>query len=104
MYDILKYIHNNIKKPLFAGDIAKKFGYNEKYLSHTLHDLTGIHFRQLLSFYRINHAKKMLESGVPTTISAIASESGFSALNTFNRVFKESVGSTPAEYRQNFSK
>ena len=75
-------------------------GYNEKYLSHSLHDLTGIHFRQLLNFYRIDRAKKLLTESPSANIGAIAMECGFGALNTFNREFKRIVGMTPREYRR----
>ena len=40
--------------------IAKKFGYNEKYLSHTLYTLTGVHFTKLVGMYRIEHAKNLI--------------------------------------------
>ena len=85
---------------LSLQQLAKHFGYNEKYLSHTLHELTGIHFCKLLAYYRVNTAKEQLLAHRKKSISAIAFDSGFSALNTFHRSFRELTGVSPAEYRK----
>lgn len=100
---VITYISEHYTEDITLHKVAKMFGYNEKYLSHTLHELTGINFRQFLSFYRINHAKKLLEDRSNINITAIASESGFSAINTFHRAFKELLGMTPSEYKQKFA-
>lgn len=97
---VVSYISEHYTENISLEQIAKLFGYNEKYLSHALHTLTGIHFRQLLAFYRINHAKGLLRNAKNTDISAIAMDSGFSAFNTFHRAFKEVTGMTPSEYRK----
>ena len=81
--------------------IADKFGYNEKYLSHSLHSLTGMHFRHLLAHYRVERAKVLLCEKEDMPISQVALQCGFSALNTFNRVFKATTGLTPSQYRRN---
>ncbi len=97
---VISYIAEHYTEDISLAQIAKGFGYNEKYLSHTLHELTGIQFRQLLAFYRIGHAKKLLATAKNRDISDIAIDSGFSALNTFHRTFKEFTGMTPSEYRK----
>lgn len=100
---VISYIAEHYKEDMSLKQIAKLFGYNEKYLSHTLHELTGIQFRQLLAFYRINNAKKLLTDGTGQVITSIATDSGFSAFNTFHRTFKEITGMTPSEYRKKYS-
>ncbi len=97
---VISYLARHYTENVGLAQVAKEFGYNIKYLSHMLHTLTGIHFRQLLNFYRIDHAKGVLTSGKEKSISAIAAECGFGALNTFNREFKRIVGMTPGEYRR----
>jgi len=96
---VTSYISSHFKENISLKSIAKKLGYNEKYLSHSLYSLTGAHFSKLLSVYRIEHAKKLLIANKASTISEIAFGSGFSALNTFNRVFKDFTGMTPSAYR-----
>ena len=99
---VVSYLSEHYVENITLSQIAKKFGYNEKYLSHTLHNLTGIHFRQLLTFYRLDHAKKLLKSRKDVNITTIAAESGFYSINTFNRAFKEMTGKSPSEYRNNY--
>ena len=53
--------------------------------------------------YRIEYAKKLITGNPSYSISKTALESGFSAINTFNRSFKELTGMTPSEYRDNSS-
>ena len=101
---VISYLSSHYTESITLSGVAKLFGYNEKYLSHALHDLTGIHFTQLLAFYRINRAKELLESQSADTITAIAEKSGFSSINTFNRSFKERTGLTPSEYKKRFKK
>lgn len=96
---VFSYLVDNFSENISLSQLAKVLGYNEKYLSHTLHDLTGIHFRKLLNSYRIDYAKKLLSGSHDMTISAIATTCGFNSLNTFNREFKRLVGITPSEYR-----
>lgn len=64
----------------------------------------GLGFRNFASFtnrYRLVHAKTALAdpSRGRETISAIAFESGFASLQTFNRVFRQTEGVTPTAYR-----
>ena len=101
---VISYISSHYTENITLGHVARRFGYNEKYLSHTLHELTGIQFKRFLTFYRVGHAKKLLERKNGDTITTIAEASGFFSMNTFNRSFKESTGMTPSEYRRKFAK
>ncbi|MBQ7011678.1 MAG: helix-turn-helix transcriptional regulator [Clostridia bacterium] len=98
-YSAINYIAENFRNDFTLTDMAKDLGYHEKYLSSTLHSLTKMNFRSFLSTYRINHAKSLLKSS-GETIAQIAMESGFSSLNTFNRVFKSITGKTPSDYKR----
>ncbi len=100
---VISYVSEHYTHNITLKSLAQQFGYNEKYLSSSLHSLTGINFRKLLSSYRISHAKRLLEGG-EESISDIAYASGFSAVNTFNRIFKQTEGVTPLEYRARMRK
>lgn len=93
------YIGANYREDVKLTDMARTLGYHEKYLSSKLHALTGMNFRTFLATYRINEAKRLL-TATAEKIDRIALECGFGSLNTFNRVFRESVGMTPREYRR----
>ena len=97
---VFSFLADRFTENISLSQLAKEFGYNEKYLSHILHELTGMHFRRLLNIYRINHSRMLLTSCKDMSISEIASACGFNALNTFNREFKAVVGMIPSEYRR----
>ena len=94
----INYISSNFRSDFTLADMAKALGYHEKYLSSELHLLTKMNFRAFIATYRVDHAKRQLRS-TARTISDIAFDSGFSSINTFNRVFKQVTGITPSEYR-----
>ena len=97
---VISCISAHYLEPITLKKVAQQFGYNEKYLSSVLHTVTGIHFRKLLAFYRVDHAKRLLVQTPACSISEVALSSGFSALNTFNRIFKTHTGMTPLQYRR----
>ena len=99
---IISYISENYTSDLSLSEIAAMFGYNKKYLSHTLHNLTGVNFRQLLNFYRIQHAQKLLVNDKDKSITEVAMSSGFSSLTTFHRCFFACNRMTPVEYRSTY--
>ena len=101
---VISYIASHFTEEISLKSLAKKFDYNEKYLSYSLHALTNVHFTTLLSMYRIENAKKLLMQNPPMSISAIALSSGFSAINTFNRTFKKISGMTPTDFRNVYFK
>lgn len=97
---VFSYLSENFAENISLSQLARDLGYNEKYLSHNLHNLTGINFRRLLNFYRVNHSRKLLIDNNHMSISEIAVACGFNSLNTFNREFKSIVKMTPREYRR----
>lgn len=99
---VVTYLSTHYTEEIKLSQLAKLFGYNEKYLSHELHSLTGVHFSQLLTLYRIEHAKALLSQQPKKSITNVAMESGFSALNTFHRSFLKYMGTTPLQYRNTF--
>ena len=99
---VVTYLSTHYTEEIKLSHLAKLFGYNEKYLSHALHSLTGMHFSRLITFYRIEHAKKLLSSQPQMSITTVAMESGFAAANTFHRAFLKHMGMTPMQYRHAF--
>ena len=99
---VISYLSEHFREEISLKSLAAAFGYNEKYLSHCLHALTGVHFTKLLALYRIEHARKLL-TDPRINVGSVAMECGFSAVNTFNRNFKIITGMTPSEYRKTAS-
>ena len=98
--ETLTYIDDHYHDPaLTLNEVADHVLRNPAYLSHTLTQKYGQSFREILSSTRIYKAKELLTS-TEESIQSIASNVGFKSPNYFSRVFKESTGKTPGEYRK----
>lgn len=93
-----RYLDANLK----ITDIAHELGTNEKYISQAITGVGNTRFNQLIAFYRINEAKKLLTSSETASLSIreIALKSGFSNQPSFQRKFKELTGMTPYTFKR----
>ena len=96
---IVDFVATNFVNDIKLSDLAKTLGYHEKYLSSTLHSLTGMNFKKFLARHRINYAKRLLTEN-RLSISEIALECGYSSISSFNRVFLELTGMSPSKYKR----
>lgn len=88
----------HLEPRLSAPELARRIGTNETYLSRTVNQGAGTNFNRFVNEIRIETVKKGLEGGARDVL-ALALESGFNSKATFNRVFKDITGETPAGYR-----
>jgi AraC-like DNA-binding protein len=74
---------------------------NRTYISRLINDEFGVNFNEFVNKYRIEEAKKLLESNESKlfTMEHIAEKSGFGSVNSFTRVFKEFEGITPGQFK-----
>lgn len=79
---------------------ASDFGYSRSYLCRYVAKTTGKTFSKLLNEVRIAEAKKLLAAG-QGSIAEIGQLVGYGSDEHFHRVFKESVGVSPREWRTN---
>lgn len=91
------------KKPeLRISDISYMLNTNRTYISNILNKELGISFCDYVNKFRIEYAKKLLNS--PTNehmlLADIAEEAGFSNERSFYRIFRRHVGMTPYSYRK----
>lgn len=95
----INYILANYYKDISIEHIANKYGINPKYLGRLFKTQTGQSFNCYLNNIRIHHATQLL-AGTKAQIIEVALECGYNNVTYFNRVFKNSKGVTPSEYRQ----
>ena len=79
--------------------IAKKIGYDPKYLSSLFKKKKGIAYTQYLRELRLRHAIFLMEQGV-VSVKNIALLSGFGDALYFSKVFSEAMGRSPKSYIQ----
>ena len=91
------YIDTHLSEPLRIEAIADIFGYNRAYLGKLFRKETGKSFNTYLNDARIEYAKKLLLSDLPT--NEIAARCGYSNYNYFSTIFKKQTGKSPSEYK-----
>lgn len=101
--DIMDYIKLHNDQNIRVSEIAKHFGYNEKYLSHLFAKITGIPLKQYILNQKIDTANFLL-TDTNKAISEIAKELGYSDVHNFSRMYKKVTGLTPSEFRNAYAK
>ena len=80
-------------------DLAAALGLSESRTSHILKEELGGSFPELLSRYRLECAKQILQHS-RLTIEATARMAGFRSANYLHRCFRKFFGFTPEEFRK----
>ena len=83
---------------LTLEDAASSINLSSFYFSKVFKQFRGITFIDALNEVRIKHARILLRDP-KIAIKTIAQSTGYSDSNYFSRVFKNSCGDTPSEYR-----
>ncbi len=91
-----------LNKSLTLHEFSKIVGSNSKYISTLLNNEFQQNFSTFINTYRVDKAKKMLDSEISTkfTIEAISERVGFRSKSAFNGAFKNISGLTPSQYRK----
>jgi AraC-like DNA-binding protein len=81
--------------------LAKEIGFSVHHLSQLINEHYQMNFYKFVNSYRINWAKALLTDPErrQESILSIAFDSGFNSKTSFNRIFKEFVGTTPSKYK-----
>lgn len=95
---IKKYIKENYKRDISAGDVAGILGYSDVYFSKIFKQLFDDTFINYLTNLRIEKAKVLLKD-VSFNIKEVGASVGYTDSNYFTKVFKRAVGMSPSEYR-----
>lgn len=92
------YINRNYSQSFSLDDIADHVGYTKQYFCSVFKQHYKMTLVEYLNEFRIGKAKELLADS-STTISEIGSRVGFNSNSYFTRIFKQSTGITPSEYR-----
>ncbi|GHT29798.1 hypothetical protein AGMMS49574_07560 [Bacteroidia bacterium] len=82
-----------------ANTLAATLSVSRTRLFETVKNLTGKTLYDYINSLRLDQARQMLET-TAATVETIATDCGFSTVRTFYRLFRESYGITPAQYRK----
>lgn len=98
MQKILAYLSEHFTEEITLELLSQKLFLNQYYISHLFRKRMEMSFHDFLSFLRINRACELLQKN--DSITQVALAAGFSSVRTFNRVFRQVMDMTPAQYRK----
>lgn len=96
---ICAYLAANYQQKLSLTDVAARFYLSPYYLSRLFRRVTGQSIVDYINGRRIEAAQRLLET-TELNISAVAEQTGFASAAHFRRVFRETMGVGPLQYRK----
>ena len=96
----INFIREHYSENISLDMLAERLEITPEYLSTLFNKEVGINFSTFLKRFRISQAKRLLK-GTDDKIYSIALQVGYNYPKYFNRVFKEEMGISPGDYRQN---
>ncbi|WP_214630670.1 AraC family transcriptional regulator [Paenibacillus agaridevorans] len=98
IWSIINYIHKHYQETLTLGSLSEQFRLPPSTLSEMFIQQYGIHFTDILHELRVRHACSLLRT-TDMPIADVSEESGFGSYSSFVRVFQNTKGLSPREYR-----
>lgn len=85
--------------------LCKKLDTNQKYLSQTINQATGLTIVSLFHCYRLERFIQKIKNGEAQlkTIEGLLNETGFKNRTSFYRSFKNHIGIHPREFIRNYN-
>jgi len=96
---VTNYIEDHFTHKLLLEDIARREGVSMPYLSHLFKDALGLSFQEYLKQKRFEYACNLITT-TQRKVLDISISSGFSDVRYLTKLFQESFGCTPKEYRK----
>lgn len=99
----IEYIQSNLDRDLQIEEIAEKLVISKYYLCKLFSKYLGISPYRYILQQRVEKAKFLLRHNPELKMIDIALECNFNDQSHFNRQFRNFTGTTPRDYRRNFS-
>jgi AraC-like DNA-binding protein len=102
--DVMKHQRLFLDSSLTIDLLSAKLKTTRHHLSQVINDKLGKTYGDYVCEWRLEESRKKLcdPSNNRFTIAAIALDSGFSSVSSFNDVFKKRYGTTPSKFREQF--
>lgn len=99
IYRTIQYLQSNYSRKLTLDEVADHVHISPTYLSRVFKRETGASMVDFLNRIRIEKSKELLMDDKLRLIE-VALQSGFESQSYFNRMFRQSSGMTPQQYRK----
>lgn len=97
--EICNYMKENFRENITLNSVANQFGYSPQYLSRMFQKYTNSTFLSYLNAIRLDFAYKQITQ-TDLSILEIAENNGFANVKSLNKLFKDTYGITPSNYRK----
>lgn len=97
--EVANYICANFAEISSLDGLSEQFYISKYYLCRIFKEVTGMTITQYINANRLKCAEKLLRESSDSVIR-IAAASGFGNVTYFDRVFRESLGVSPSQYRK----
>jgi len=96
---VLHYVREHLGEEMSLNDAAAAAMLSPNYLAHLLKKQTDRTFTELVTERRLERAKELLLTS-SVRIGDIALQCGFSDADYFSRRFRQQIGVTPRQFRE----
>ena len=96
---VVEYIKDHYDEQITSTTVAEFIHLNNSYFCRLFKRDFGCCFAEYLTRYRIERSKMLLNKS-DESISDVAIKCGFNSFSYFSKIFKETIGITPSQYRK----
>lgn len=96
----LEYIHDNYRN-VRVSEVASYIGITRSYLTHIFKEKLQVSPQEYLLTYRLNQGCRLLRA-TGLSIHDVAEEIGYANPLTFSKIFKNTYGVSPSNYRKQY--
>lgn len=82
--------------------LARQIGESSHHVSQVINEKMDMNFFEMLAFYRVEHAKKLIRNdrNGKITVEELAELVGYNSKSSFNSAFRKYTSKTPSEFRK----
>lgn len=96
---VIKYIELHLNESMDIEKLAKVAGYSPYHFSRIFKQATGENIASMIKRLRLSQGvKQLLNLDMPVT--EVGQETGYETPSSFNKVFKQTFGYSPSQYRE----
>ncbi len=97
--DANSFFTNNLAS---LSGLARQIGESPHHVSQVINEKMNMNFFEMLAFYRVEHAKKLIRADRAgrITVEELAELVGYNSKSSFNNAFRKYTSKTPSEYRK----
>ena len=96
---VVEYVKEHFDEQITSTTAAEHLHLNNSYFCRLFKRDFGCCFAEYLTSYRIERSKMLLNK-TDDSISEVAIKCGFNGFSYFSKIFKETIGITPSQYRK----